>query len=460
MSSTRHAMLAFLAVLAASLCDWVVGELFMRRGPASEVVGALALNGVIVIGGMAVALLLLPRRAFDIALRILVIGGFATLLMSGLRTSIPSFAWSSMPMARIAAVVIALVGATWLAIRMSDSVAERSMRAIVAASVAFTAAPFVWRASSGTEYAWLAPPKAASIGVPAEVSQAATLFLLLDETSATAAQPLADALREAGMSVRYDSLPPAGENTMNAIPAMFTALDFSRARPCGRSSLCSGTNHLDFSRIQAGRPDVHVTGILFPYCDIRGLRSCYQQPLPHEYGSAYRSLCAFWLRRVGLALPAVLQVPADKHRVTKRELLAQQIAFINQSTFWSEGGVMVAHLPLPHPPGMDATTNLDADYAGNLEEARRLVRGWADRARNSFGDGAVIVIASDHPLRKYWCAAAIYPADQCKTRAAFNADTVPWIVALPPSSATSAPAINHNRDAFRALAALAARTLH
>ena len=270
----------------------------------------------------------------------------------------------------------------------------------------------------------------------------------MDELGAAAAHPIADDLRAAGLRVREEALTAAGENTLNVIPALFSGRDFDRSRPCGVATLCSGTTAIDFSRIGVQRADVDVVGMLLPYSDIPGLRSCFALPLPHEFGSAYRSLAVFHLRRLGLPTPAWLN-PAPPPATLKAELLRQQVEAIDHSRVWSDGGILYAHLPLPHPPGFENLGSLDAEYAGNIERARALVREWVARAHARFGGDYSVIVTSDHPLRDYWCTSGTYRGDACRLREAFRSREVPLIVASP--GAVSARPITSNRDAFRIL---------
>ena len=321
----------------------------------------------------------------------------------------------------LVAVVVLVAGV--VALKLGDSLADRLMRALALASVAFVLAPFAWRLADPAPRAWIGPAAANTATGQARTSRA-TIFLLLDELGYQAAAPLADDLRAAGLNVRYEALTAAGENTLNVIPALFSGLEFPHARPCGTTTLCSESNALDFSRLAVQRPDVDVTGLLLPYCNIAGLRTCFQVPLPHEFGSAYRSLAVFYLRRLGLPLPEALRPPADPPAM-QRQLLKQQTDFINHSQLWASGGILYAHLPIPHPPGLDGIGKLDDDYAANIKEARAIVRSLVARAQERFGPAYSLVITSDHPLRNYWCSNRVYTGVDCSTRPEFRSNRVP-----------------------------------
>lgn len=432
-------LVAAAVLFAALLSDWLVSELFLARDTRLHIAAAVAVNAVLFGTVLLVARLLLSPRATAVLLRAWILLALAALAYAVLHASgmaLPGTGRS----ARLAGAALVAVAAVVLAARMGDDTGERLARSVALGCLAFVLAPFAWRAAAGPEMVW--------IGAPSAPAPRATVFLLLDEMGADAARPIASSLREAGLNVSETRLVPAGENTQNVVPAMFTGQAFDRARPCGPATICSGTSFADFGAIRVARPDVHVTGLLLPYCRIAGLASCFELPLPHEHGSAWRSLAAFWLRRVGITLAPVQDPPGEQRR-----LLALQLDFIERSRFWAEGGILYAHLPIPHPPGLDGQTTLDADYAANLDAAQAVVTRTAARLRASFGGSFTLVVTSDHPLRAYWCANGVYRADACTLRTAFRDDKVPFIVASP--QAVSDPGIRTNRDAFQVLNRLA-----
>lgn len=435
MNTRRWTAVAAAVLLGALLSDWAFTELFLARDSTAAIAGALAVN---VLAFTVVALLVgwLSARAQVVLLRAWILLGLVALAYKVVHASGVTLPGGN-PWLRLGLAGLVLAGTVAAAVRISDEVGKRLARAVALGSIAFVLAPFVWRAAIGGVHVWIE-------AAPAGSDRTAVAFLLLDEMGADAAHPMAEMLRQSGLSVSENRLVPAGENTENAIPAMFTGVPFDHVRPCGTATVCSGTTFLDFSSIRVARPDVHVTGLLLPYCRIAGLASCFQLPLPHEYGSAWRSLAAFWLRRVGVALTPQPEPPG-----LQRRLLAMQSGFVDHSAFWGDGGILYAHLPVPHPPGLDSTTTLDADYAGNLAEAQALVRRTAERLRVSFGTRFTLIVTSDHPLRRYWCSSGVYRSEDCTLREAFRSDRVPLIVAAP--QPVDLPGLTTNRDVFKLL---------
>jgi len=451
LSALRRSSLAFFVALSAFLSDWVCGELFMRRGSAANVGLAVLVNfclfAIILLGVRLVA----PSRAIVAALRIFALLILTAILIQSGRAALGPDGPLSL-LAKTALLGLILLAVFYVVLRSSEVLNDRLMRAVILASIAFVASPFMLRAFAAQSIAW--PPALPELP-PASIVQAVAshkqgvMFLLLDELGYPAAAPLASDLRDLGLQVSYQRLKPGGANTLNVIPTMFTHRNFDQARPCGRSTVCSGADWLDFSRIHAARSDMDVTGLLHPYCDIADLRSCYQLELPHEFGNAFTGLLAFYARRFGVSLPAPLAPSAEPGGLQGR-LLARQLAFVDGARFWREGGVLYAHLAIPHPPGLNETSTLDQDYASNIEASRTLLKRWTARLKAEFGENFSVIITSDHPLRHYWCSSGIYKPADCKTRDEFQTDLVPLIVA-----STSTPArteIKNNSEVFDALA--------
>lgn len=442
MTGGTRAALALAAVCCALLGDWVVSELFITRATFWLVAAVLALTALTVTAGIALVCWLTGARTTVLLLRIGAIFGCIALLAISLRAAVHPMVALSFA-ARLVLVGAIAVAAVLLVRWMGEALSNRLMTAIMLGSIAFLLVPVVTKQFAPAPQDWIAAKPDGSTA-----ARRATLFLLLDEFSSKAAAPLADDLRRAGLQVAYDALVPAGKDTQNVLPAMFSGHDFSNVRVCGISTLCSDTKLLDFSALRVRRNDVHVIGQHFPYCDIQGLKSCFQLPLPTSLGSITRSFAEHFLKRVGLSAPAFLP-PIAQPVDNQRALLDAQTHFIANSMFWQEGGILYAHLFMPHPPGLDGMTTLDADYANNIEVTRTLLAAYQARLESSFGKQYSIIIVSDHPLRDYWCNAEWYGTDRCATRPAFKDDKVPLIVAAPDTPAP--PGIRNNRDVFQVL---------
>lgn len=446
MMSDYRAALALGMVLSALVGDWVVSEMFPTRDILWDIVSVLTLNALALAGVVVAIRQFGGRLLVTQSLRIAAIFGFLGLLLISFRSAThPSAALGFAT--RLALVALVFAGALACVYRLGDALNDRLMLAIGLASVAFLSVPIAAKLLAPAPREWIgtsSSPMRSDESAP----RRATLFLLLDELGYAAAAPLANDLQRAGLEVQYSALIPAGKDTQNVVPAMFSGFDFTNVRVCGMSAMCSDLNILDFSALRVWRPDVHVIGQHFPYCDIRGLQSCFQVQLPHSFGSTYKSFLGFFLKRLGVRTPAFL-AQATSPPDHQRRLLQKQTRFIDQSGFWHEGGVMYAHLFMPHPPGLDGLTTLDGDYAANIEVSRGLVASYASRLKQAFGSNYSIVLTADHPLRTYWCNTEWYGADRCTVRQEFKDDKVPLIVAAP--APLRRAQITQNRDVFQVL---------
>lgn len=440
-------IVALLLVLTASLADWAYDALYFQRDAAVHVLGALAVNALCV-GALLFALQrLLSPGAFQRLACTLLVSLAAVMVYMAIRPAVGGSLSIPRPV-KLGGLLLMLVGAYALVPRVRPATWGRAMRAASVAAVAYALAPIALAAWRAEHIAW-PPLKPAGQGVAAAPADH-TIFLLLDELGNDAAAPIASALRELGLQVQARSLQTAGADTINIIPAMFTRRDFSQAKPCGVSTICSGRALLDFSRIDASRPDIDIVGEYHPYCRITGLRHCYALRVPESYRNAYFSLANYHASRLGLPLQNA-DLDAAVSKGLKAQLVHDQLDALMHVPFWKRGGLLYAHLPIPHPPGMAGWQSLDSDYADNIGVARQLVHEVAQKAIARFGDKVRIIVTSDHGLRtRIWCADSAfnpYRGAPCKVRPEFASTQVPLLYARLSSNDAVAPMTN-NRDVF------------
>jgi len=116
-----------------------------------------------------------------------------------------------------------------------------------------------------------------------------------------------------------------------------------------------------------------------------------------------------------------------------------------QAPVWTDGGMLYAHFPLPHPPGGNPIrSTLSAQYEGNLEEARHLVREMLTRLSDNEVSKVTFVVFSDHPLRiNLWCGSGAYSAAECQGVERYRDSRVPLIIA---STASIPPTLEIQRN--------------
>jgi hypothetical protein len=251
--------------------------------------------------------------------------------------------------------------------------------------------------------------------------------LLLDELSPESAEPIVQVLRDRVASVHFSTLLAAGEHTMNAVPAMLSGRRFDRVMPCGPALQCSQGIALDYSRLVVRRP-VDIVSFVGMYCSIQGLRSCEAirgEPIAPALVSLACSIQApllgDWCRmqdpEAGTGMPGW-------RKSLERALLA--------APFWERGGLLYAHLPLPHPPADKPSGSLLAEYRANIIDSAELVGRVVERLQTRFGDEFVLIVTSDHPLRvDLHCGLPEYRRAGCGEGLPQNRNRVPLIVGSP-----------------------------
>lgn len=336
--------------------------------------------------------------------RILVMSAFASSFMFAL------------PNAGFFSLVLILLLAIFWANNRSWELISNSLCAVV---VFFILTPYAFALGKSNPVLWLD-------GFNESRDSNTTVFLLFDELSAKAIEPLVTELTESEGRVWVKSLNPAGQNTINVIPSLFSQGRYAGDRVCGLSALCTADSSFDFSEVIVGRPDVDVIGFYMPYCAISNLRSCAFVPFVKNRDW----LCAFsrgyklFLERLGRSFS---EVCASDLIAAQRTMLAATENALWAAPAWALGGVLYAHLPSPHPVGlMAASRSLSQDYESNLQDVKTIVKKALVLLRSADRPFRLIVF-SDHPLRRRHCDDPIYAVSNCNKTKYFD-DKVPLIV--------------------------------
>ena len=281
-----------------------------------------------------------------------------------------------------------------------------------------------------------------------QVNGTNTVFIVLDELGAKAIGPITDELKRQKLNVTVSSMIPAGENTINAIPAMLTGENYDQARPCSTTTICSNNNRFDFTNVTKQPADFNVVGVHHPYCAMQGLRYCYQAMLP-TVSNVFIDMGCYFVRivyRDQIAFCNNRLMPTAAVNKVRNEM---ESAYYN-APFWKEGGFLFAHLLLPHPPGKNDGGSLNDDYDNNIMDATQLISKTITILDNNFKNNYTIVVTSDHPLRLgVWCKFSRYNDKPCVVQDKFISKTVPLIVAS--HQAVGKCSINDNKDIFKCL---------
>lgn len=272
-----------------------------------------------------------------------------------------------------------------------------------------------------------------------------TLVILLDELNAREGPGLAQSLRAHGMTVVERAIDPVADTTAKVIPQIWSGRRFDSPKPCSFTAICSERAALDFAKVTASRDDVDVVGFYHPYCAIRGLRWCVRVGLALPFAEVGRWACSIE-SRLGLD-------GRDRCIALQQESFLKLRDEVMQATwrapFWRQGGMLFAHLPMPHPPGARAGGTLKQDYKDNVQLASRVLDQMVERARAAGLERLRLVVFSDHPLRQpLWCAKQAYQVRGCKPDAELDDRQVPLIVATFGVEAPDLSGIRTNAQVF------------
>lgn len=286
-------------------------------------------------------------------------------------------------------------------------------------------------------------------GAAQETVSRATVVLLLDELNAKSSVGLQKVLKDRGLQVNFTPVLPVHGTTTEVVPAIFTGQAFKGARPCGLSRVCGNTIALDFAQVSVQRNDVDVVGFHHPYCFIQGLRFCNWFTTHRSFWEAGRWECALQ-RRFSINWVRDEKACQLLAHSAWHQMRAKLIEGLMDAPAMRGGGVLFAHVPLPHPPAAD-TGSLSEQYAINLAQSERMLGQILDRVAANKIEPRILIF-SDHPLRPLmWCSNEAKQFDPpCKVTPELVDDRVPLILA----ARTNLPSIEHvesNQQVFDVL---------
>lgn len=413
-------------VLAIAGIDLAIQEIYHRVSSSSVGLVVVAFSALLVIGAGA----LVRRSAHGLlADRLQRMIDLGALLMAGHWMVWPLLAdtWGSAALVARVLAGAALAVALLMSLRASDATWIRVRLALLGSCVLFVGSEPVLGALRAKDIAW--PPGFQAEDAAADAGRTATIVLLLDELNAINAEPIVQVLRDYQLHVDMKSVASIGDGTARVLPAMFTGQSYDAARPCGLTTICSGERALDFSRVHVTRADVDIVGFYHPYCAIQGLRYCARPGIDLAIFDGQRWLCGLW-RRFGWPHNMNADVCRASAVGAWGAMNERVLSGLRQAPTLSKGGVLFAHLALPHPPGHGDDGTLAQHYDANLRRAAQAVQETLATAVSNQLTLRVVVF-SDHPLRqKSWCRG--YPgffSGACVPVSRLEDDKVPLIVA-------------------------------
>lgn len=417
------ATLALLTLLLLRQTDWIWSSLYFQYHTASEITLAFGLLVVFVI--VCVALL---RRVLGQVTTIKLINVGIALLLTFIGFNylkqLELIPMQSNTLQKTLAVASAIT-ASLLTLKISIETWKRLYLAGIVGGMIFIFFPVVLANTNATTVYWPSPsyqpPTVAAPNMPSQN----TIVLLLDEFSASAAGPVAKQLQEAGLHVTVSNIDPVGKNTINVIPAIFMRKRFNQSVACGPTQICSTNKVLDFSKVKASSENIDIVGFYHRYCSIQGLRSCSFAPISIK--SAGTELACSFPGANGLEFLGCEASESDRKLfLALRDNMQKPLM---EAPFWQKGGILFAHLLVPHPLMGIPLKTLSVEYADNIAYGASVVGLVAQRAKSVFGDNFRIIVFSDHPLRpEFWCADKTYMALKCKPDSSQVSNKVPLII--------------------------------
>lgn len=437
------ATLALLTLLVLRQTDWIWSSLYFQHHTASEITLAFGLLAVSVI--VCVALL---RRGLGQATTIKLINFGIALLLSFVGFTylkqLGLIPMQSNALQKTLAVVSAMT-ASLFTLKISIDTWKRLYLAGIVGGMIFIFFPVVLANTNASTVYWPSPSyQAPTVAAPNMPSQN-TIVLILDELSASAAGPVVKQLQAAGLHVTASSIDPAGKNTINVIPAIWMRTNFDQSVACGPTQLCSTSNVLDFSKVKANSENIDIVGFYHRYCSIQGLRSCSFSPFPKK--SAGKELACSFPGLNGLEFLGCEASESDrKSFLALRDNMKKALM---EAPFWQKGGILFAHLLVPHPLMGIPLKTLSVEYSDNIIDGAAVVGLVAQRAKSVFGDNFRIIVFSDHPLRPViWCGDKTYTALKCKPDSSQISNQVPLIIATFNVNNKAPPKIENNMTVF------------
>ncbi len=342
--------------------------------------------------------------------------------------------------------VLALgLSAGLLTFKISPSILKRLRLAVIAGGLIFIFLPVGLAITLAPTVYWPSPSDQPPTQEAPQVPAQNTIVLLLDELSASAAGPVVDQLRDAGLHVTERSIDPSGENTLDVIAAIWTRTNFSQSTPCGPTQLCSGSLVLDFAKVRASSENIDIVGFYHRYCSIQGLRSCVFSPFPTNTAGTDLACTIPGVNKLGFW-------GCDDKRDFRPSFIALRENLQNkllEAPFWQKGGILYAHLYTPHPLMGIPLKSLSEEYTDNIANAALVVKLLAQKGKLAFGNDFKVIVFSDHPLRQeVWCAESHYTKLRCKPDTTQISTQVPLIIASPSIEKTVQKSIDNNQQIF------------
>jgi hypothetical protein len=436
-------LLALLFFLLASKSNWIWQNLYFQLHSTREIIYSLILMVMVVVIFYLSIFLVMSKT---IALRFIDFGlvtlsayvGFTFLKQAGF---IPE---PTTDLFKISA-IIAVVALYFFIIKINIEKREKLYIAIILGGLLFVLLPVMLVNLNSSKIYWPSPSTQEPTVPGVNISKQNTIILLLDELSASVAATVVEPLAEEGLKTQLSNIESIGKNTQNVIPAIWTRKNFNQSVPCGPTHLCSGTDVLNFANVWATSDSIDVVGFYHQYCAMQGLRSCTFENMP-KLSAEKDLICSFpVIKSIDYLQCDYSLIPNEKFTALRKNM--EDSVF--NAPFWEDGGILYAHLLVPHPLIGSPVKKLSEEYRDNLENSAALVKLVAQKAKLAFDDDFKIIIFSDHPLRRdIWCSHTGYIKLGCEPDALQISTQVPLIIATPTATQQPTHSVTNNKFVF------------
>lgn len=247
---------------------------------------------------------------------------------------------------------------------------------------------------------------------------------------------------------------PPGDQTGISMPALITGKAVTRAKAVNPSEIVitfAGSGQPArwssepnvFSRARDAGFNAAVTGWFFPYCRLMAdsLSSCYWFDTSGALLDTMVDNLETLSESIPLASSGLSRFGIRQRREREQHLRMYSAVMENAKRLVVDSrlGLILVHLPVPHPPGIydrvarRFDVGRENSYLDNLELADRTL-GELRRAMEDAGlwSDATVLVSSDHAWRSdYWRSTHLWTREDEQTRPPAPDRRVPFVLKLP-----------------------------
>lgn len=409
-------------LLVLSRSDWMLANLFFNNHTVLDISLAILILFTSVTCILFFLAIQLPIYITKFTLRIFIISYFIYIIYLQIRGVFPTL----LQREYLITILIGTLLISYLAAKFVPIIHwKRLCTSFLVFGIILFATPFIAVQIIAKNVTIYAP-----INAPGHAS---TAVLILDELDANALPEITQALQTVGAAPKTKIIKAVANNTLNVIPEMLGGQKLPHAKICTPTAVCSDYSAVEYAKLHFDpQSKFHIIGFYGPYCSATGYASC-RQLSTKEVGIIHDLAASFICPAINLLSPHHNISFCNAVEITspywiKLKEISQEA--VGLSPFWDEGGVLLAHMPFPHPPGRLPVASLQDDYTDSVLQAASFAANIWNQGKQRFGSSFRLIITSDHPLRyeKIWCNYKKYKEPNCLNLSLHTVkDMVPYI---------------------------------